>query len=117
MREAPSFQERQRRAARNEARCRDVNERIEEHQRDYEIDGAFRDFICECVDMSCTEVLSMTIGEYETVRAHANRFVVAPQDGHVAPDVETVIAKADRYWTVAKGGAEMESTDRPTPAR
>jgi len=42
--------------------------------------------------------------DYETVRQNGARFVVAPGDEHVWPDVENVTERNERYWVVEKLG-------------
>ena len=63
---------RRERAARNENLLREVNERIE----DLASTGSLTQFICECHDDACDQHVSMTVQEYEHVRADGNRFFV-----------------------------------------
>lgn len=91
------------RAARNQSLYREVNEKI------VALNEAFGDvldagstWVCECADTSCTEALEMTLGEYEQLRTHPNRFAVAR--GHVLPEVERVLDENDRYQIVEKLG-------------
>ena len=58
------------------------------------------DFLCECGDESCTQPISLTMSEYEAVRADATHFAIVP--GHVLPDIEQVVEQNDRYAVVAK---------------
>ena len=58
------------------------------------------DFICECGDEACTQVMRMRALEYEDVRADPRRFAVLP--GHERPPVETVLRRTDRYALVEK---------------
>jgi hypothetical protein len=69
----------QERVAHNENVFRELNERIEAgHWPGDEANGvAFR---CECGDLGCNLLLELTPADYERVRAHPRRFVVAP--GH-----------------------------------
>jgi hypothetical protein len=96
-------------AAKNQSLLREVNERIEqlatakksmfeELQRSRTIDLA-----CECMDETCTDRITMTIAEYESVRADSNEFFVLP--GHVVPEVEEVSREEADYVVVAKIGA------------
>jgi hypothetical protein len=90
---------REERVARNEALFREVNERIKQVNVGLAIIEA-SDFLCECGDESCTQPISLSMAEYEAVRAESTHFAVVP--GHVVPDVEQVLASNDRYATVVK---------------
>lgn len=99
------------RLARNEALFREVNERLEElGRRTGTADGGL-DFVCECADESCTERITLTLPEYEAVRADPRQFAVLP--GHEV-SVEHVVADRGGYRIVAKDGAAAalaEDTD------
>lgn len=94
-------QARQARLARNQALFRAVNEAVEklEGERD---GGAIGGWVCECAHLTCVEQLTLTVAEYEYVRADGARFAVAPSDDHVFPEVEAVVERTDRYWTIEK---------------
>jgi hypothetical protein len=96
---------RQQRVAKNERLFRQVNERIEEVNEALG-KGEPADFLCECGDESCTAPVSLTLEEYERVRAEPTHFVIA--HGHEAPDVERVVEKTDRYAVVEKFSGEAE---------
>jgi hypothetical protein len=51
------------------------------------------------------ERITLTLDEYEGLRAEPNTFAVAPSEGHVFPEVESVVAQTERYWVVEKIGA------------
>jgi hypothetical protein len=93
--------ERAARLAMNEARFREINERVE---RDLEplLDSQdeLLPFVCECGRPRCTEAISLSVAEYESVRRDATRFVVVA--GHEIEDVEDVVERADRYIVVKK---------------
>lgn len=86
-------------AARNQSLFREVNERVQQLQRGWTPTSEI-DFMCECADDSCMAAISMTVAEYEEIRRRAQRFFVRP--GHIVAEVEVVVAKNDRYWTVEK---------------
>jgi hypothetical protein len=88
---------RRERAAKNQSLFRQVNEGIE----DLSGDGSVA-FVCECMDNGCTERVSMTLGEYEQIRADGNRFFVLV--GHQVLDVEVVVETSDDYFVVSKLG-------------
>jgi hypothetical protein len=101
----------QRRVAANEARLREVNEAIERGQ----WPGQENDrvgFRCECARLGCDQVIELTIGEYEEVRAHSRRFAIA--EGHQLQEVETVVDSGIGWVVVEKrerAGEIAEATD------
>ncbi|MGA2925387.1 MAG: hypothetical protein ABSG43_05230 [Solirubrobacteraceae bacterium] len=104
--------DRQRQVATNEALVRDVNEAIERGQWPGEEDApaAFR---CECARLDCNRLLELTPREYEQIRLHPRRFVVAP--GHEAPEVETVVIAKRAYCVVEKRGYAGELAQQADP--
>ncbi len=89
----------QRRAGANESAFREVNEAIERGQ--WPGDEANQvSFRCECAELGCTEIIELTVGEYERVRANPRRFIVAV--GHEQPEVETVVERSADYVVVEK---------------
>ena len=91
-----------RKAAKNQALFRDVNERIEE------LVGKtwHPEFVCECADEHCIETLELSLAEYESIRASPIRFPV--KVGHDYPEFERVVALSDGYAVVEKIGAAAE---------
>lgn len=90
------------RAAQNESIFRELNDHLGATSVGSPSDE--RGFVCECADMSCTEVLVVPLGEYEAVRTDAARFIVAPDEAHVDSKVEKVVEQMDGYWVVEKIG-------------
>ena len=72
-------------------------------------------FQCECGQSpTCGGQVELTLGEYEQVRAQADRFVVVP--GHEDPVIEHVIRRNDWYVVVDKVAAveqEVGATGYP----
>jgi hypothetical protein len=62
-------------------------------------------FSCECARPSCRETITMTLAEYEAVRADPERFFVVPSDDHVFSDFETVVEARSRYFVVERRSA------------
>ena len=95
--------------ARNDAIFRDANERIESHVDSMEgaaLDGPLP-FLCECSDVTCTEIVRMTRAEYEAVRANPTRFATVPgHEGHES--WARVVEETDRYAVVEKLGAAAD---------
>lgn len=89
------------RAAFNQALARVINERVLALHATLQPSVPGRGaFVCECFDTGCAEPVYLTPDEYEAVRADGNLFLVLASPAHVAPDVETVVERFDRYWTV-----------------
>ena len=91
--------EREKRAARNEAISREINEGIEEAHR---VKGSpdYVRMVCECTQPDCTALIVISVSEYEAVRADARHFAVL--NDHVAPDVEIVVRQMERFTVVQK---------------
>jgi hypothetical protein len=77
--------------AHNQALLREVNERIEK----LADDAAHPEFLCECADTNCVEVLELSIAEYESIRSSPVRFPVKP--GHDYPEFERVVEENEHY--------------------
>src|SRR5437588_461497 len=90
------------RLAQNEAFFRSVNERIRETA---DLHGSDRDnyeFLCECSDPACLERVTLSVDEYEAVRADARQFVLA--DGHTNEAIEKVVKAESDHVVVEKVG-------------
>ncbi|MGI8420667.1 MAG: hypothetical protein ACR2MU_00125 [Gaiellaceae bacterium] len=61
------------------------------------------EFICECSASTCIERVTLTLLEYEHVRAEGSRFFVIP--GHANVEVELVVEETAGYHVVEKDGA------------
>jgi hypothetical protein len=95
--------ERSDRVARNEAMFRDINERVADLSR--EVDRYARtDFLCECGNSECMEVVPLTLIEYEMVRTNPTHFVLRP--GHESQGFETIVEETDRFVVVEKHASE-----------
>ena len=86
------------RVALNEALFREVNERLKDvlapspNQR--------IDFLCECGDEGCNELITLTQWQYEDLRGDRRLSVVVY--GHATPAVDHVVAIGDGYQIVRK---------------
>lgn len=109
---------RQQRLARNEALFREINEHVLELAATHgdsahgDSDHVY-DFYCECSNADCTFRVSMTIRDYETVRAHGDRFVILPD--HDLPEIERVVERRETWWVVEKGGEPGELVQELDP--
>ena len=68
---------------------REVNEQIRKLQERFEKDGRAESFVCECGNRACTKAVALGPDEYEAVRGHARRFLIAPD--HENPELERVV--------------------------
>ena len=101
---ASEQEQRERRAAQNEALFRSANERLKELNDALDGYSPYGSWFCECFRRDCSEMIEMTVGEYEKVRAESDQFAVVADRSHVDYSLETVIARCDRYWIVKKLG-------------
>jgi hypothetical protein len=90
------------RLARNEDLFRQVNDRIDDLATAHGSDTHTYDFFCECSDLSCSERVHLTLGEYAHIRADPSRFVVVK--GHVLDEIEHVIERAEDHVLIEKHG-------------
>lgn len=104
---------RQERLARNEALFREVNERVRSIAIVHGADAHVYEFFCECSNADCTFQLRATLAEYEAVRAHGDRFLIAPE--HSMPEIEVVIDKQPGWWVVEKQGEAGELVEELDP--
>jgi hypothetical protein len=98
-------EEHERRAGRNQSLFRDVNERVNDVNKEHGLWVTLSDWVCECADETCTQPIELTPQQYEAMRADPTHFVVAPGAEHVVSDAERVMEQHPRYWVVSKVGA------------
>ena len=85
---------------RNQVRFRALNEEVVvSPDRDRTPDSR-HELVCECGDAACSDVIRLTSGEYEAVRAHGARFAIALD--HEDPEVENLVAEHRAFATVEK---------------
>jgi hypothetical protein len=106
---------RARRIADNEGRFREINERLRHDLRALPDDPAPVDFVCECGRVECIESVTLSLDEYETVRASSLDFFVVP--GHQAPDVEDVVDINERFARVRKHPEVADRVRESDPRR
>ena len=99
--------EREERIAINETLFRDLNERVQEVVTTLvlELPSALEIF-CECGSADCVAKITLSVAEYEAVRAHPERFFIVP--AHEIPDVEDVVERRTGYWVVEKHEEEAQ---------
>jgi hypothetical protein len=104
----------QRRVAYNEDTFREVNEGIARGLWPGEEDS-LTSFRCECARLGCNQMIELKGRDYERIRSHPRRFVVAV--GHELPATETVVERGAGYLVVEKrgeAGREAQSLDPRT---
>ena len=94
--------EREIRAARNQAMFRSVNEKLKEINDAFAAVAGSYSIACECADSGCLELIEMSADAYADIRRHPRRFAV--RHGHVYPEIELVVAEFDGYSVVEKMG-------------
>jgi hypothetical protein len=104
--------DREERVSRNEVLFREVNERIEEIQTGEGVAGRF-DFVCECGDKNCVEVVNLTLAEYEGIRSEPTHFVVLP--GHEVVELERTVQTGDHFSVVRKLDEAGEFAEQHDP--
>ena len=111
--EPATHEEREIRAARNQALFRAVNEKLATLNEAFaEVAGTFA-VACECADTTCVEMIDVAPEEYRAVRTHPRRFVV--RVGHVYPEVEVVVHESPAYVVVEKVAAAAETAELLAP--
>jgi hypothetical protein len=102
------------RKAHNEALFREANESVRAVQADLGLhDGRPMPFICECGDTQCKTIVRITQADYEGIRAHARRFLVA--SGHERDG--NLVAKHGDYDVVEKSGIAGEIAEATNPRK
>jgi hypothetical protein len=109
-------QDREIRAARNQALFRAVNETIRAVTDGFAVITGTFTVACECGDPGCLEMVEISMDEYERVRASTYTFVV--RSDHVDPGVEHVVGESNGYVVVEmRGEAARTVLDETAPAR
>ena len=99
-------------AAKNEATFRNANERLREKAGELGLGDARTPFLCECEEERCTEIVMLPRSEYEEVRAHPRRFVLAV--GHRNDD-DQVVRDGPGFEVIEKQGKEGELVEQQDP--
>jgi hypothetical protein len=86
---------------------REANERLREERTRLVPDEERTPFLCECADERCSEVVLLTLAEYERARSNGNRFFVTTEHlDRVIPNSD--ITELDGYALVSKHGRAGE---------
>jgi hypothetical protein len=105
------------RLAKNEARFRDINERLaRDLRRMRRRAGPVERFVCECSRPDCTQMIEVALDAYAQVRTDPRHFVV--KRGHALGEIEFVVRQETTHDVVEKRAgrpaaiAEQESARR-----
>lgn len=93
--------DRQTRIEENEKLFREVNERVAEMHKGFQL-GPSPEWVCECGDETCFDKVTVSLDDYQEIRARNDWFFVRP--GHEKVDVERVVERRDGYLVVEKDG-------------
>jgi hypothetical protein len=93
--------DRERRIEENEKLFREVNERVAEMHKGFQ-SGPDPEWVCECGDETCFDKVTVSLADYQEIRARNDWFFVRP--GHEKVDVERVVGRRDNYHVVEKLG-------------
>jgi hypothetical protein len=101
--EGDSQEEREVRAARNQALFRAINENMRALNEAFSSVTKTFAITCECADKNCIEIIEIDPHQYLAVRGEPRHFAVLP--GHVYLDVERIVREVDGYVVVEKMAA------------
>jgi hypothetical protein len=84
----------------NQVVFRSVNDRISDLNHDFsaqlDLDAQF---VCECPDLGCIEMIAMSAGEYRRIREHRAWFMVVVD--HIDMELEDVVERHGGFAIVA----------------
>ena len=96
------------RKALNEGRFRAANEKLDREAQEVlpPEDHSFVPFLCECPRVDCTQVVMLTLAEYEDIRSTGTGGFAAV--GHEDLSIERVVGENDRFVRTDKFGRAGE---------
>jgi hypothetical protein len=98
--------------AKNESIFREANEKLEDKVVELSLTEERTPYLCECDDPSCTEIIRLTIPEYEAVRGNPRQFIIAPKHD-AAPD--RVVEEHEGFTVIQKTGEEGRLVEEQDP--
>jgi hypothetical protein len=101
------------RIGKNDAAFRNANERIQRAARDAQIELV--PFICECADLGCTEIVRLSLDDYERIRADSRLFLNAVGHEVNAAGYARVVSGGDGYVVEEKLGEAAEVVEQLDP--
>jgi hypothetical protein len=90
------------RIVQNNYTFREANEQIRAKADEYDAPIERVPFLCECPVPSCTQILRLTLAEYEEVRANPRHFFTAPGHEQADASVGHVVSRESDYVIVEK---------------
>ena len=81
------------------------------------VDGRRVPFICECSDERCTEIIHLTLDEYQRVRSNGRWFAHARGHEEEVPGAVRPLERNHGYVLVEKVGRAGELADRLAAGR
>jgi hypothetical protein len=107
---------RARKLAANQSTFRSANERMQRLARSYQFNATQRvPFICECADPDCREIVMLSLLDYESVRAHPDRFFLVAGHEDAEATHERILEAEAGYAIVEKVGTAGVEAERLDP--
>jgi hypothetical protein len=110
-----TIEQHKKRVVENEILFRDVNERLKGVSEGFGDVLPEFEIICECGEAVCTQRISLTLDQYEQLRADGTQFAVRP--GHEALDIETIVEDHGGYLVVKKAPGRAATLARESDPR
>jgi hypothetical protein len=105
------LQDREARAAKNESRFREINERIERANEGFDFAFTVDTWICECTNEACAVRLQLSVEEYEDIRSDGTCFLVGKPPNLIQQTANTI----NRLGNHAKGARDPPPTAPASP--
>jgi len=109
------IEQHKKRVVENEILFRDVNERLKGVSEGFGDVLPEFEIICECGNAVCTQRISLTLDEYERLRAVGTHFAI--RRGHESLDVETIVEDRGGYLVVQKDAGRAAELARESDPR
>jgi hypothetical protein len=68
---------------------------------------------CECGQIGCNQLIGLSAGEYESVRAHPRRFAIVP--GHEVDEIDDPVEHHETYVVVEARAPAAALADQTHP--
>lgn len=89
----------------NQSAFRSANERLERKAAEHRFETRQRvPFICECADTDCSEIVMLSLEEYEHIRAHPRWFLLVAGHEDAEECHERIVDAEQGYAVVEKIG-------------
>jgi hypothetical protein len=93
------------RAAETQSILRAGNERTRASALRYKFEPTQRvPFLCECADQRCTEIVMLSLADYERIREYPKRFLLVAGHEDAEADYEQIIEAENGYAIIEKIG-------------